>query len=180
MAYLNQLDTLLGGLRAGVYDPQDALSGLMELQQARKDRRLERRQTAQAAQQDALSSLTGLAYSSASEGDPLSSLTMNPEFSTAASTLGLPLGQAKRAVKQMGYYGPGGVSSLNPMLDPEDEGAILSDFYAAIQEGADLTAAREKVQNTASQAYDPATYSILRPQIDELLNKTFTAMNKSY
>jgi hypothetical protein len=171
MLNLNELLTLM---RGGVYTPQETLGVYDAQEQARR----ERRQTRKADLAEMLSGLQTAAYEGALEGTSLDALLANPAVSSVAGTLGPDALTSALSPYYHGVTNPDsrnfGISKLNESLDAEDQQAILSDFYPEMQDPAKtLEDARQVIQNQAAQRYGPKVYTILRSQIDELLNNAF-------
>lgn len=186
MSYLKDVESLIGALQHGVLDPTQGWGQLEGLKDERVANRLARRTSQQEALSELLSSVQTTGYTAAKEGTDLSTLLLDPTIAQAQSQFGEDtlmsiLSPYYRATSnpEAGSYG---MSRLNTQLDPDDQNAILEDFYEQMRKpGADPEVARQAVQNRASQAYGPNVYTAIRGQIDELINDaTKTTFGASY
>lgn len=174
MNYWDNIDFLQRGLAAGAIPGDEALSSLMELDQARMEAKQARRQ----AQQEQLGSLLSTVQEAAVEGTPLSSLTRQYGKRALAPVAG-PLDQ---------LYSPGGYSTITPTLDAEDEGAISNMVYGMLANRTDgsnpdartdLGTIRQQVMGRLAASLPHADLKHLIPAIDEVVTRSYSSAVRS-
>lgn len=171
--YNSRLNDLMTLLQGRAIDPSQAVQSVWDLE----DQRRENRQARAASQQDALTSLLSNVRDAAAEGTPLSTLSAQMGGPQALAPAADVLGQ---------LYSPQGYSTLKPMLDPEDEGAIEDSVYRMLGHRTDPTASHTTTtprtdlgtirnQIIGQLGLAPQDLNALGPAIDEVITRAYSS-----
>lgn len=170
MSYFKDLAYLERGLAAGAVDPSEAISSILELDQARRVSRQERKQ----AQAGALDELVATAQTAAAEGTPMSQL--KPLLDSLAQGSGLPSMPYGKLPGIDPLYEKG-VSTVNPMVDTSDTADISNMVYEELGNAGDrrdLGIIRQRVQSRLAQSLRPEEHNMLTPAIDEIITQAYS------
>lgn len=161
MNYWDNLNFLQRGLGAGAISGEDALSSLMELDQARAEARRARKQAAAEAQMGSLDFLRDQSLSAAGTPSTMEDV-MRLTQANAMFDQGNPTGALDSLFLPEGsqYEGNWGQSRISPTLLPEDVEAVQNALAA--QTPTDM------ILDTLRERYGPKTFQRLLPDIQKL------------
>ena len=175
MNYWDNINFLQRGLAAGAIPGDEALSSLMELDQARMEAKQARKQAAAEATQGALDSLVSTAQTAATEGTPFSQI--KPLLDAIASSGGIQGINYRQSPGIAGLY-KGNYSAVNPTLDVEDESDIMNQVFNKVQVNP-LGTPLHKVRYEVHQSYAGAPgYERLVPAIDAVIEEAYDRATK--
>lgn len=172
MNYDQRLNDLMTLLRGRAVDPAAAVETMWGMQDQRRENRMARRQ----AGSEALSALLGTVSEAATAGTSLDDLiAQQPD----------PSALAPAAPMLSRLYSPGGYSKTNPMLDPDDEGAISNMVFDMIEHRrspqagpnarTDLNTIRQQVVSQIESFTPRADMKHLYPAIDEIISRAYSS-----
>ena len=185
MAYVKDIESLIGALAHGVIDPTQAWTGFEGL----KDERVAQKQARKDALAEMLSSIQTRGYEAAKEGMPLDSVLADPTFSPARQKFGddalksllAPYFDTAPTIAPEGAdspfpYAPNpgyGYSSVNPLLTPED----ASDISTLL--GESMGTAEFNPQTFFQQVMSELPREVA-PEVSKLINDTLNQLKTRY
>lgn len=185
MAYVKDLESLIGALQHGVLDSTQGWAQLEGL----RDEQAAKRQERKAALAEMLSGVQQTGYDTAMDGGDLSTLLANPAIAPARAKFGedalmqvlSPYFNTQSTLAPEGAtspfpYAPNpsyGTSSLNPQLPAEEQAGLIKDIVNAAKAGTSLATVKARLHAQARTGFGDA-YSALAPEIDKLIETVYS------
>jgi hypothetical protein len=181
--YGNRLEDLIGGLKAGIFSPEQAMGEMWKLEDEQRARRQERKAARVGGSAAQFNDLASLATSDDFGSlDELAAPFQGTQTQYGASMLpqhqagleGLLSSQylpARDPADQTGFVGNSGLSRTNPTLPASYSVAIGQNIAEDLAAGTSAQEVRANIHTFMQSQFGPNSYSRLAPQIDAEISK---------